>query len=166
MSSILQAFEGEGGLPWGRRRGKCKVFVSKHIEWKVAWINLHHLRSKIICRPWTDRESCGSKRSNSSLICRRGLTDFKPTCDDVTSDPTNPTGGRSAQEMLAMRIFFISAYGSVSAGREKWPFNVIFFKVEPPCDQTWWDSLVCSILSCFSYVVHAENTLVGPVGPF
>ena len=35
-----------------------------------------------------------------------------------------------------------------------------FFKVEPPCDQTWWDSLVFSILSCFSYVVHAENTLV------
>ena len=31
----------------------------------------------------------------------------------------------------------ITTYGSVSAGREKWPFNVIFFlKVEPPCDQT------------------------------
>ena len=31
----------------------------------------------------------------------------------------------------------IVAYGSVSAGREKWPFNVIFFlEVEPPCDQT------------------------------
>ena len=59
------------------------------------------------------------------------------------------------------------SYGSVSAGREKWPFNVLFFlKVEPPCDQTWWDSLVFSILSCFSYVVDAENTLVGPVGPF
>ena len=58
-------------------------------------------------------------------------------------------------------------YGSVSAGREKWPFNVLFFlKVEPLCDQTWWDSLVFSILSCFSYVVDAENTLVGPVGPF
>ena len=28
-------------------------------------------------------------------------------------------------------------YGSVSAGREKWPFNVILFlKVEPPCDKT------------------------------
>ena len=28
-------------------------------------------------------------------------------------------------------------YGSVSAGREKWPFNVLFFlKVEPQCDQT------------------------------
>ena len=57
-------------------------------------------------------------------------------------------------------------YGSVSAGREKWPFNDIFFKVEPPCDQTWWDSLVFSILSCFSYVSHAKNTLVGLVGSF
>ena len=58
-------------------------------------------------------------------------------------------------------------YGQVSAGREKWPFNVLFFlKVGPPCDQTWWDSLVFSILSCFSYVLDAENTLVGPVGPF
>ena len=29
------------------------------------------------------------------------------------------------------------AYGSVSAGREKWLFNFLFFlKVEPPCDQT------------------------------
>ena len=28
-------------------------------------------------------------------------------------------------------------YGSVSAGREKWPFNVLFFfEVEPPCEQT------------------------------
>ena len=34
-------------------------------------------------------------------------------------------------------------YGSVCAGREKWLFNVIFFlKVEPSCDQTWWDSPV------------------------
>ena len=44
--------------------------------------------------------------------------------------------------------------------------SYFFLKVEPPCDQTWWDSLVFSILSCFSYVVDAENTLVGPVGPF
>ena len=29
------------------------------------------------------------------------------------------------------------SYGSVSAGREFWPFRVIFFqKVEPSCDQT------------------------------
>ena len=44
--------------------------------------------------------------------------------------------------------------------------SYFFLKVEPPCDQTWWDSLVFSILSCFSYVLHAENTLVGPLGPF
>ena len=57
------------------------------------------------------------------------------------------------------RIYDQCSYGSVSAGREKWPFNVLFsfFKVEPPCDQTWWDSLVFSILSCVSYVVHAES---------
>ena len=31
----------------------------------------------------------------------------------------------------------VRIYGSVSAGREKWPFNVLFFlKVEPLCDQT------------------------------
>ena len=31
----------------------------------------------------------------------------------------------------------LCTYGSVSAGREKWPFNVLFFfKVEPPGDQT------------------------------
>ena len=31
----------------------------------------------------------------------------------------------------------VYTYGSVSAGREKWPFNVLFFlKVEPPYDQT------------------------------
>ena len=79
----------------------------------------------------------------------------------------------NSSQSLQLLNFFLGkcsypfTYGSVSAGREKWPFNVLFFlKVEPPCDQTWWDSLVFSILSCFSYVVHAENTLVGPVGPF
>ena len=62
---------------------------------------------------------------------------------------------------------FKLTYGSVCAGREKWPFNVIFFlKIEPPCDQTWWDSPVFPIVSCLSYVLHAKNTLVGPVGPF
>ena len=63
-------------------------------------------------------------------------------------------------------IIIHTTYVSICAGREKWPFNVLFFKVEPLCDQTWWDSLVFSILSCFSYVLHAKNTLVGPVGPF
>ena len=44
--------------------------------------------------------------------------------------------------------------------------SFFFLKLETPFDQTWWDSLVFSILSCFSYVSHAENTLVGPLGPF
>ena len=68
---------------------------------------------------------------------------------------------------IGINFYTDAPYGSVSAGREKWPFNVLFFfKVEPPCGQTWWDSLISSILSSFSYVVDAENTLVGPVGPF
>ena len=34
-------------------------------------------------------------------------------------------------------LLYHTPYGSVSAGREKRPFNVLFFlKVEPPCDQT------------------------------
>ena len=38
---------------------------------------------------------------------------------------------------VMMMMMFDYSYGSVSAGREKWPFNVLFFlKVEPPCDQT------------------------------
>ena len=50
-----------------------------------------------------------------------------------------------SQKRLHSRIRYIGltfrqnefSYGSVSAGGEKWPFNVLFFlKVEPPCDQT------------------------------
>ena len=38
-------------------------------------------------------------------------------------------------DMTLCKIEF--TYGSVCAGWEKWPFNVLFFlKVEPPCDQT------------------------------
>ena len=38
---------------------------------------------------------------------------------------------------VANIVGHISSYGSVSAGREFWPFRVIFFqKVEPSCDQT------------------------------
>ena len=36
---------------------------------------------------------------------------------------------------VANIVGHISSYGSVSAGREFWPFRVIFFqKVEPSCD--------------------------------
>ena len=54
----------------------------------------------------------------------------------------------------------------LQGGRNGRLMSFFFLKVEPPCDQTWWDSLVFSILSCFSYVLDAKNTLVGPVGPF
>ena len=53
-----------------------------------------------------------------------------------------PTSGRqntvkTAPQPLIVNSAFFTLYGSVSAGREKWPFNVLFFfKVEPPCDQT------------------------------
>ena len=41
-----------------------------------------------------------------------------------------------ATARLKGKIIMVT-YGSISAGREKWPFNVLFFlKVEPPCDQT------------------------------
>ena len=44
--SILQAFQGEGTLPWGRRRGKCKVFVSKHYCMKGCMNQLTPLKIK------------------------------------------------------------------------------------------------------------------------
>ena len=69
--------------------------------------------------------------------------------------------------MLSMLKMRETINGSVCAGREKWPLNVIFaLKEEPPFDQTWWDSHIVSIVSCLSYVLHVKNTLVGPVGPF
>ena len=37
---------------------------------------------------------------------------------------------------------FSWVYWSVYAGREKWLFFVIFLKVGPLCDQTWWESPV------------------------
>ena len=37
---------------------------------------------------------------------------------------------------------FSWVYWSVYAGREKWLFYVIFLKVGPLCDQTWWESPV------------------------
>ena len=35
-----------------------------------------------------------------------------------------------------------------------------------PCDQFWWDSPILPIVSSSTYIGHAQNTLVGPVGPF
>ena len=59
----------------------------------------------------------------------------------------------------------IAHMGQFLQGGKNGRLMSFFFKVEPSCDQTWWDSLVFSILSCFSYVVDAENILVWPVGP-
>ena len=50
-------------------------------------------------------------------------------------------------------VLKICTYGSVSAGRKFWLFNVTFFKLEPPCDQTRWNNPVFfSIVGCLSYV--------------
>ena len=52
-----------------------------------------------------------------------------------------------------------SIYGSVSAGREKCPFYVIFFlKVERSCDQTWWDRFYCSIDFGYLWLLGHQNT--------
>ena len=52
--------------------------------------------------------------------------------------------GCQIQRQDGLKIF--TPYGSVSAGQEFWPFRVIFFqKVEPSCDQTWWDRFYFSI---------------------
>merc|ERR1712016_99603 len=49
-------------------------------------------------------------------------------------------------------------YGSVSAGREFWPFRVIFFqKVERSCGQTVKDRFDFSIDSGQLYLVHSGD---------
>ena len=68
----------------------------------------------------------------------RFLTTLLPALGSENSLVTN-TGGAGVH--AGYSVFYIIGaslvYGSVSAGREKWPFNVLFFlKVEPPCDQT------------------------------
>ena len=69
--------------------------------------------------------------------------------------------------MISIYLFGRSPHmGQFVQGGKNGRLMSFFFKVEPPCDQTWWDSLVFSILSCFSYVLDAKNTLVGHVGPF
>ena len=40
-------------------------------------------------------------------------------------------------DLQGSEVLYAYAYGSVSAGRGKWLFHVLFFlKVEAPCDQT------------------------------
>ena len=53
-------------------------------------------------------------------------------------------------------------YGSVSAGREKWLLNCIFFKVEGSYGQTkrfWWLPAICTDLS---WLVHASEVALDP----
>ena len=76
-------------------------------------------------------------------------------------------GEASAPAKMVMRHGMGLHMGQfLQGGKNGRLMSFFFLKVEPPCDQIWWDSPVFSILSCFSYVSHAENTLVGPVGPF
>ena len=52
----------------------------------------------------------------------------------------------------------MNLYGSVSAGREFWPFRVIFFqKVERSCGQTVKDRFDFSIDSGQLYLVHSGD---------
>ena len=59
---------------------------------------------------------------------------------------------------LKLVWYFSWVYWSVYAGREKWLFNVIFLKVGPLCDQTWWESPVffnCKLfIICFGCQKH------------
>ena len=57
----------------------------------------------------------------------------------------------------------LCAYGSVSAGREFWPFRVIFFqKVERSCGQTVKDRFDFSIDLGQLCLEHPRNTFVWP----
>ena len=110
--SILQAFQGEGG--YHEEGGEVNSrFLCPNIEWKVAWINLYFHRSKIIWRPWTDRENCRSKRSNWSLICRRCQTDLKPSCDGVTSKRRQLIRLAAAKACTVYTVYTVcTVYGS------------------------------------------------------
>ena len=87
-----------------------------------------------ICRDRHDRRSCKICASCENFPEKqRNFPHNLPRTKRFTH-----TEWDFAQKLLkqkATKITDINAYGSVSAGREKWPFNVIyFFKVEPPCD--------------------------------
>ena len=61
-------------------------------------------------------------------------------------------------EFYSNLIYVVSIYGSVSAGREFWPFRVIFFqKVERSCGQTVKDRFDFSIDSGQLYLVHSGD---------
>ena len=57
-----------------------------------------------------------------------------------------------------VNVLHTYTYGSVSAGREFWPFRVIFFqKVERSCGQTVKDRFDFSIDSGQLYLVHSGD---------
>ena len=60
-------------------------------------------------------------------------------------------------------MIFLPSYGSVSVGREFWPFCVIFFqKVERSCGQTVKDRFDFSIDLGQLCLEHPRNTFVWP----
>ena len=68
---------------------------------------------------------------------------------------------------LSLHVCSLHMGQFLQGGRNGRLMSFFFLKVEPSCDQTWWDSPVFfSIVSCLSYVLSAKNTLVRPVGSF
>ena len=58
-------------------------------------------------------------------------------------------------------------YMSVSAGRGKCLFNVLFFlKVKPPCDQTWWYRFNFAIDFGYLYLGDPEKPFSWPLKKF
>ena len=147
----------------------CLTFL--HFDFSNVSSNCLHekLHNHIVCFKTKVFNVCIGKAWAWAIMCIFKLCPLEDGLAHISHDDSLPSANSDHVDLQTFPTWenFYTTYGSVSAGREKRPFNVLFFlKVEPPCDQTWWDSLVFSILSCFSYVVHAENTLVGPVGPF
>ena len=67
------------------------------------------------------------------------------------------------RNIALLALYSRSVYGSVSAGREFWPFRVIFFqKVERSCGQTVKDRFDFSIDLGQLCLVHPRNTFVWP----
>ena len=61
----------------------------------------------------------------------------KKVCLQIRIQIEHVANDKGVRGRTQIQIQIHMGLGSVSAGREKWPFNVLFFlKVEPPCDQT------------------------------
>ena len=104
----------------------------------------HRIENDHNNKPRMAAVSSVSPKSNSLL----NQCDYAYNLEDSVRKHMKSTHmGRILQDGANSLFIFISfknrtfvpphyTYGSVSAGREKWPFNVLFFKVEPPFDQT------------------------------